>query len=386
MINKKTLWRLFAILPFVLLLLSCKRDVQKTNDVLTFDFKQEPCASPFDVLETTFIKLETNDNCLIDKTVVQTESALGKIFILTGGARTLLVFDRSGKFITLVGNRGGGPGEYIVPMSFSIDHRKNVITVIDLAQKKLLDYDLTDYRFIAERKAEYDNFCFEYLGDDKIVWKNTDYNSDYANWSFIVTDREQKYINGHLEKDFITGYSTGHTKNIYQLREEVFAYTQYHPVIYRFREDTVVPFCRLNFGKYKLPPLDYLKKISENDENFLPELNRSDYVAYYTIFDAGETFTVFYSVSETPYIGIYDKRNSRTYAYTQEEFQDKLKIGRIDWFSGTVDDYVVAALQPSDLLQQKNDNYTFHPELQKIVDTSVEDDNPILILMKVKNY
>jgi hypothetical protein len=46
---------------------------------------------------------------------------------------------------------------------------------------------------------------------------------------------------------------------------------------------------------------------------------------------------------------------------------------------------VVAALQPSDLLQQKNDNYTFHPELQKIVDASVEDDNPVLVLMKVKN-
>jgi hypothetical protein len=354
------------------------------DDILTIDFSQEPYKDPPDVLETAFIKLDTNDTCFIDKTAVQTESASGKIFILTGGARKLLVFNRVGKFLALVGNRGNGPGEYLVPMSFSIDHRRNVISVIDLAQKKLIDYDLTDYRLVSDRKAEYDNFCFEYLGDDKIVWKNTDYRSDHADWSFIVTDMEQNCISEHLKKDFITGYSTGHTKNIYRSRGEVFAYTQYHPVIYRFGEDTIVPFCQLKFGRYQLPPLDYLKKISANNENFLPALNRSDYVAYYTVFNAGKTFTVFYSVSETPYIGIYDKENGRTYTYTQAEFQDRLKIGRIDWVSGTIDDYAVAILQPFDLLQRKNENYTFHPDLQKIMDASEEDDNPILCLFKVK--
>jgi hypothetical protein len=189
---------------------------------------------------------------------------------------------------------------------------------------------------------------------------------------------------GYLKKDFMTGYSTGYIKNIYARNGEVFAYTQYHPVIYRFREDAVSPLYRLKFGKCQLPPLDFLKRISANNVNFLPELNRSDYVSYYSVFDGGATFAVNYSVSETLYIGIHDKTNGRTYTYTQAEFQDKMQTGRIDYISGTIDGHIVATLQPFDLLQRKSEDYTFHPELQKMVDMSGEDDNPILFLFKVK--
>jgi hypothetical protein len=368
----------------VAFLASCKRDIQKTDHESTIDFTQEPSDNPSDILETAFIKLETNDACLIDKTVVQVEFAAEKIFILTGGERKLLIFDRSGKFVAVTGGRGAGPGEYIAPMSFSIDLHRNIISVIDIAQRKLIAYDLTDYRFISEQKALYNNFSFEYLEDNKIVWKNTDYQSDYGDWSFLVTDREQNYVDKHLKKEFITGYFTGHIKSIYKQNGEVFAYTEYHPVIYHFMNDTVFPLYRLKFGKYQLPPIDYLKKISANNVNFLPELNRSDYVAQYSVFDAGKTFAVFYSVSEKPHIGIYNKDNRHTYNYTMEEFQDKLKIGKVDHISGTVDDYIVAVLQPFDLLEEKSKNYTFLPELQNMVAESSDGDNPVLFLFKVK--
>jgi hypothetical protein len=178
----------YLLLIFVFLLPSCQQGFQQTDALLTLDFGQEPSTAPSGILETAFIKLETNDACFIDKTVTQVESAMGNLFILTGGERKLFVFDRSGKFVALIGNRGGGPGEYLVPTSFSIDCRRNLLSTIDVAQKKIIHYDLKDYRFVSEQRAVYDNFCFEYPDADKIVWKNTDYNSDYAGWEFLVTD------------------------------------------------------------------------------------------------------------------------------------------------------------------------------------------------------
>jgi hypothetical protein len=244
--------------------------------------------------------LETNDTCLIDKTATQVEVVSGEIFILTGGERKLMVFDLSGRFIALIGNRGEAPGEHLIPVSFSIDNYKSIITIIDIAQKKLIHYDPKNYQFVSETATVYDNFSLEYLGRTKMVWNNTDYNSDYADWSFLVTDTDQNYINYYLKKDFITGYSTGRIKNIYKSNGEVFAYTQYRPIIYHFREDRISPMYRLIFGKHQLPPIDYLKRISAGHVNFLSELSNSDYVFHYDVFDAGETFAVFYSVSGIP--------------------------------------------------------------------------------------
>jgi hypothetical protein len=67
-----------------------------------------------------------------------------------------------------------------------------------------------------------------------------------------------------------------------------------------------------------------------------------------------------------------------------DDFQDKLKIGRITTVSGTIDDWIVAVLQPFDLIERKNENYIFSSGLQKIVDISYDDDNPVLFLFKVK--
>jgi hypothetical protein len=113
-----------------MLLPSCQQGFQRTDALLTLDFGQEPGADPSAILETAFIKLETNETCFIDRTVTQVESAMGNLFILTGGERKLFVFDRSGKFVALIGNRGGGPGEYLVPTSFSIDCRRNFLSCL----------------------------------------------------------------------------------------------------------------------------------------------------------------------------------------------------------------------------------------------------------------
>jgi hypothetical protein len=76
----------------------------------TIDFKQVNDVPPSDIFETEFIKLETNEKCLIDKTIRQIESASDKLFVLSGGVEnSLFVYDFSGKFITQIGARGNGP-------------------------------------------------------------------------------------------------------------------------------------------------------------------------------------------------------------------------------------------------------------------------------------
>jgi hypothetical protein len=335
-------------------------------------------------VDVSFIKLETNDHCLIDKGIKQIEMYDNRLFILTGGRFDLFVFTMSGEFLTSIGGKGNGPGEYGLPISFSIDHTRGVISVVDLAFKKIVNYSLGNFEYVSEKAMEYDCFGFEYLGKDKIVWKNIAYESEYAKWNYIVSDTDYMYLNGYVERTFITGYSTGASKNIYKTDEAVYAYAQYDPTIYCFSEDEVYPIYNLKFGKHKLPPIDYLEKISANYANFLPELDMSNYLFFYSVYDTENALNVYYSVSKVPYIGIYDKKNNKTYNYSKEKFQNELRIGEIESPSGVINEYAVAALMPYCFFDEEDENYTLNEKLQPIVSQSHPEDNPILVLFKPK--
>jgi hypothetical protein len=374
----------FVYLLFIVILLSaCKHHV---DDVRIIDFKQNLNVNPEDILETTFIKLETNENCFLGNYVAQIEATQGKIFILSGGNKiSLLVFDFSGKFCNSIGSKGAGPGEYIMPVSFSINNNKHIISIVDMAQKKIINYSIDDYKFLSENRMEYDSFCFEYCMDDKMIWKNASYQGVHSELNFIESDVNQRFLYGYVNKEFKTGYSTGPAKNIYKINGQVFAYAQYNPFIYQFLNDNAIPVYQLKFGNHQLPPVKYLEQVSANNVNFISTLNASDYISYYCVFETGNTFSVYYTVAKTPYIGIYDKENGQIYQYSKQEFQDKMRIGEMERPVGIIDDYVVALLQPYDLLEKNANGYIFMDKLQSIVLKSLtDDDNPILFMFKVR--
>jgi hypothetical protein len=102
------------LLLLALVLTSCIRNSRKgdipIDNIPTIDFNQKQNIDILDLLEVDFIKLETSENILINKNIRQVESFENKIFILSDGeSSSLIVFDRSGKFIISIGNTGVGP-------------------------------------------------------------------------------------------------------------------------------------------------------------------------------------------------------------------------------------------------------------------------------------
>jgi hypothetical protein len=369
--------------------MSCTQSSKKQDNIPIIDFSREQNVDLSDILEIDFVKLETDENGLINKNIRQIEFLNDKIFVLSGGeTSSLFVFDRSGKFITSIGSMGNGPGEFIIITSFSVDKNGNILSIVDAAQRKIINYGTKNYEFISEQStSNYTFLCFEYLSEDKIVWNNIGGHNDNPTWNFIVTDTNQKYINKYVKKEFITGYQTGPLKNMYKYNNELYAYPAYQtvPTVYRLSENNADPVYRLQFGKYKLPPQNYLERISAGNVNFLSVLNQSDYIYNFSVFESGKTLCVYYLISGTWHIGIYNKDSGKGYNYTMKEFQKMLKTGRIDSILGAVNDYIAAALLPVDLLEMKASGYKFPQKLQELLTESKDDDNPILLLFKFEN-
>ena len=63
------------------------------------------------------------------------------------------VFDlATGFFKCKIGNRGRGPGEYVIPMSFTLTD--NRICIVDGASQKVMSYDTgDDFRYVGDRET-----------------------------------------------------------------------------------------------------------------------------------------------------------------------------------------------------------------------------------------
>ena len=378
---------IFALIGLLITLQSCKeKDKSIAGDVLIIDFKQDDNIRLNEILMTDYIKLETNESCFIDKSIIQLACVSDKIFILSGGAeRSLYVFDISGNFIGSIGEKGNGPGEFVVPASFSINTESNIFSVVDIAQRKIIDYSLDGFNFISEKVLDYYSSCFEYVDENQLLLKNSDSESSYREWELLLSDYDLNLKNTYIKKALITGYSTGHTKSIYKYEGKVYAYAQYNPIIYSFEKDKMEPVYHLKFGKFDLPPKDYLNRISANYANFLAELDVSDYLYYYCAFETKNMLNVYYSVGQEPYVGFYNKEDSQTYGFSKAFLERELKIGRMDRPSGTINDFTVATLQPFDLRERLDQGYNFDPKLEAFILNSNDDDNPILFLYKFKD-
>ncbi|GHT34086.1 hypothetical protein AGMMS49574_20960 [Bacteroidia bacterium] len=75
-----------------------------------------------------------------------------------------------GKFITQVGAKGNGPGEYNGVYDFHIDEIAQTITVTDTRTQNLIVYDLNTYRYISQKNIPFSFSTYITLPDGYYAW------------------------------------------------------------------------------------------------------------------------------------------------------------------------------------------------------------------------
>ena len=111
---KKTIFILSILFAFSACTHPAK-DMDKELAVIDFGGNVQNSAS--DILSLSFLKLQTSDNCLLGA-VSQIRELKGYYYLLDAFvSRKAYVFDKQGNFVTMIGNTGNAPGEYISPSS-----------------------------------------------------------------------------------------------------------------------------------------------------------------------------------------------------------------------------------------------------------------------------
>lgn len=367
----------------ILLFISCNVGDKKV-ELVTVDFSGESTLPASDLLSVSYVKLETNDSCMLG-VVSQCIEMGGRYFLLDNMmAKTLYVFGSGGHFLQQIGKKGNGPGEYVTPFAFAVNEREKTLSVIDIEQQKLIFYSLDDFSFLSEKKLPFYSDKMEQLTNGDYVWYNK-MASDASNSYVFITDGNFKVKKNFLPIDFESGYSIGTTRKLYKQGDEVTLYTPFSPVLYRVESDSLLPAYQFRFGDDTLAPIDFLKEKAANNSNYIPALMESHYVAFYEVYESERLLCVPYYVDKQMYFGFYDKMNHTSYLFTQDKIQTDLQVGAFSSPIGVSSEGgFISLLRPGILLQLMEQGKNLDDNLVKLLKESTEEDNPILLLCSMK--
>ncbi|MCL2738827.1 MAG: 6-bladed beta-propeller [Bacteroidales bacterium] len=362
-----------------------------------------------DIADVSYIPLET-ENVLFGSSVTPRQLFVcgDKIFIGDPYAPNpkLVVYDRTGTFVQILGSYGRGPGEYLSIGGFVVDTLTGKVTIYDNLQGKLIVYDI-DGKFRHERKLReiYENQAefssIELISDDRLLAFN--------GYSLLVAKEDIQRPDGRYIARAGQAYNRGKTLMIIDnrtLSELPFSGFEYaNPGTFMVftifshlttqREGVYLTSVRSDTIYFMNRNLEVVPKFrditnygsSGFEARLFPAAETERYVLFSTELGQQEDNNIarrFFA---------YDKKSEKLFRlnsdlpeknleyFSQEYFMinDQLALTQ---FSLTLNhNYASRLFSPLFLLEHYN---RLPKELKEITKSLKEDDNPVLMLIKFK--
>ncbi|MDR1339659.1 MAG: 6-bladed beta-propeller [Prevotellaceae bacterium] len=322
----------------------------------------------------TFIPLETRGDNLIGGIKIA-KIMDDRIFILDENySKSIQVYTLQGKFISQIGSRGNGPGEYVNPMSFWIDKTSQTI-LVNGGTNQLIVYDLNTYEYLYSKKAPAFN-TFISMSDGRYAWwtwlgyKKGEQTYDVMTTDSLFQNRQYCYPRDYdVEHEFLLTREVFH-----RVRDKTYFHKGHNPVIYEITSEGEKPAYRVVFGNHSFPPMDYLNALSNG-----MDLMNTEYVACYQLFETDSYILVGYLVNKDGRIGIYNKKENKTYRYADFHSDGSL-LKEVSLIGATDDDRFILSLQAESLKRR----YIQQDDLRELAKTVSEDDNPVICIVAFK--
>ena len=260
-------------------------DIHATKEILLSDF----------VKEIKFTPLETSPNSFIIEISELIESG-EHLFILDRSNNCVLKFSKDGKFISKIGEKGKGPGEYT--QLVDIDVYEDEVYLLDFSTQKILVYDSEELSFITDFRCP--DGSIEMKGfQDKFIFYCTSFSSgSYP--SLYLTDKDgsnhQKLIDSEYAQASIKigGSSIFCGEGLISRSNE--------SNLYALSNDSLYTKYKINFGRREMPKMRLTEDYNIFDKDFNYCYRYKTYncnnVLLFDFFETGEPIKRLYCVYE----------------------------------------------------------------------------------------
>jgi len=348
--------------------------------------------------DVEYIKLETNENCLLH---TYAQFFFTRDYIFVNNVRYILQFDRNGKFIKQIGQQGRGPGEIGLIRILSVLDEEQLLVVQTNWARKLYFFNY-DGEFVENRKADDVSKIVALPGERLLLLDGCymgveDYMFMLLNSNGDTTD----VVNNHYKWSNKTGSVMSVSYHLfhpfYTYGGDTYMKSMYNDTIYHAHADSISPEYLIELGSFKLPQENRAEVPSTG-----PSFNeKSDGYRFANSFEANEKlFIASQDFSEEgEYNMIYDRRTETGMLLVDRQ---NFEGGIINDYDGGIDFWPRGAANDSTLYMpvlphrllteeftkkikaNESVDQEKKQELLNMINDLDENDNPILMLVKVR--
>ena len=401
----RPLLRFLLISLFLIIYAKCKSPITKIDNtdstkqqIITFDLKSFPDPlkvrlSEIGATEIDYIPLETTTQNVISQinNIIFCNS-----YFLIYGYTSVNMFRNDGSFITEVGTKGRGPYEFVAVADLDIDPKNESIYLA--TGNKFLVFDKTG-KFKRTFKGPLSGRINFKCTEDGIICY---YINDMGNIdnSYILIDTTGKIIKNYPNRFpwkrkgpgvFYQGENLFYRFNNQLLKKEIYCDT-----IFSFENKVFKPHMVMDVGNQRLTPSIRSSIVTRPDFSVTTHHN---YITPWNLFEFGDY--VYYELITTlndtrdlySFIGS-KKDNFRAIFASEHGLTNDLDGGPDSWPRTIKNDSIIVswieALKfkqyiASDVYKNSSPKYpSKKKELEKLATSIQENDNPIVVLIKIK--
>lgn len=347
-------------------------------------------------LETTGVNLIGEINNIISKD--------NKYYIRsTQGKRNskIQVYDSNGSFLFMLNKQGNGPGEYTDFKDFALDDSCNIYVI---AFRKNIVYD-SKGDFLYEYKTE--EVVKECILRDNETLLMYDFNASLHDNMLLnivgVDGKLKKRFFERTKKDAISSDSRVQWRSLASYKDVCYFNYPYNDTIFVIEKEHVLSAYFVNYGSRKVPVHIFSDKDNRAEQD--KKLSKiSDYIKT-TAFGVADNYLYVSSIDKSfkGYLTLHSLNSQHT--LTGRKLVDDMFLqGNIIPLTAKqlphnmIGNDILFELEPKYLIKGYNDSMSKLSELQKekfkqkyprlvqICESLKEDDNPVLLRIKVKDF
>lgn len=336
--------------------------------------------------EVRYIPLETKKKSLIGyyrKILIHND----KIFIMDDiSAEAVLVFDMDGKFLYKVGAKGGAPNEFYNLAGMSIDRQKNELIIYDNRKRKMMYFSLNG-EFIKSKNVNYrfyGSFGVLPSGDIVSCTNKSCYNThldQIDDYRLLYSDSTGSIVRAAFQYDDNAQLPMAWSDIIENGNELL-----YHPCFTNKLYDVSDSTVQLKYS------ITLHSKYSTFDVERLHDFN--DVNAFNTYWSKTKNLDNA-AENETHLYFSLSNNKGKTYCFYNKDTKNLIAFDDLsfdnDWIINfpviyAHKEHFIATVTPRLLKMVKMRSDNLSPDVQQLIDSADDDDNPFLVFFKLKDF